>query len=229
MSDQRWIASFDIGYRNLCFSIEEVSANALEKIKLVPKSKRYNQDGTPTDAQKKVLKEVCLNTKTIMFRNTDLTNKAMKTLDPEVFHCLTDLLDKYVTYWDNCSYIVIEKQMSFRGVYNVSALKLGQHCYSYFALRYGRFKQVIEFPAYHKTQIFGAPKVRKKTKKVSYKAMDKPTRKKWAIDQALAILGSRDDFESMSLIESSRKKDDIADCILQAISAAYLILTEKAY
>ena len=56
MSDQRWIASFDIGYRNLCFSIEEVSANALEKIKLVPKSKRYNQDGTPTDAQKKVLK-----------------------------------------------------------------------------------------------------------------------------------------------------------------------------
>jgi hypothetical protein len=170
-----------------------------------------------------------MNAKTVFFKNTDLTNKAMKTLDPEVFHLLTDLLDKYVSYWDNCSYIVLEKQMSFRGVYNVSALKLGQHCYSYFALRYGRFKQVIEFPAYHKTQVLGAPKVRKKTKKTSYKAMDKPTRKKWAIDEALSILGARNDFETMSQLESARKKDDIADCILQSVSAAYLIFVEKVY
>jgi hypothetical protein len=229
MSDVLWIASFDIGYRNLCFSIEEVSHNALSCIQAVQKDGRYNADGTPTEAQKSVLKQVYMNTKTVFFKNTDLTNKAMKTLDPEVFHLLTDLLDEYVSYWDNCSYIVLEKQMSFRGIYNVSALKLGQHCYSYFALRYGRFKQVIEFPAYHKTQVLGAPKTRKKTKKVSYKAMDKPTRKKWAIDEALSILGTRNDFKAMSQIESVRKKDDIADCILQSISAAYLIFVEKVY
>jgi hypothetical protein len=229
MSDVLWIASFDIGYRNLCFSIEEVSCDALRCIQPIPKDKRYNVDGTPTKAQQNVLERVYTNAKTIFFKNTDLTNKAMKTLDPEVFHLLTDLLDKYVSYWDNCSYIVLEKQMSFRGVYNVSALKLGQHCYSYFALRYGRFKQVIEFPAYHKTQVLGAPKVRKKTKKISYKAMDKPTRKKWAIDEALSILGARNDFETMSQLESARKKDDIADCILQSVSAAYLIFVEKVY
>ena len=228
-SDKIWIASFDIGYRNLCFSIEEINLQALNHVKKLPKARQYNANGTPTIEQQKVLKQLYSNSKTVFFKNTDLTNKAMKVLDHEVFHLLTDLLDEYVSYWDKCAVIILEKQMSFRGVYNVSALKLGQHCYSYFVFKYSRFKQIVEFPAYHKTQILGAPKTKKETKKkTTYKAMDKPTRKKWAINKAMEVLLDREDFENMSKIESVRKKDDIADCILQAISAAYLIFIEKS-
>ena len=120
--------------------------------------------------------------------------------------------------------------MSFGKILNIKALKLGQHCFSYFAFKYSRFKEIIEYPAYHKTQILGAEKIKKESKKgkISFKAVDKPTRKKWAIEQAFNILADRNDFNSLNLLESSSKKDDIADCILQALSAMYLIYVERS-
>lgn len=223
------VASFDIGYRNLCFSIEEYNRDNILKLQKIPKVKQYNTNGTSTEAQSKILQSICKNSKTIIFKNTDLSKKPIKVLEPEIFHTLTDLLDEYQTYWDTCDVFIIEKQMSFKGVYNISALKLGQHCWSYFAFKYGRFKEIVEFPAYHKTQILGAPKVKKETKtgKITYKSMDKPMRKKWAIDKTVSILVDRGDFKTLSELESSNKKDDISDCILQSISAVYLILVEK--
>lgn len=229
-SDKVWLASFDIGYKNLCFCIQEANIKNLSSIKKIPRSLQYNANGTPTDDQSEVLRQVCVATKTIICKNTDITNnRYLKTIDIEVFHTLTDLLDKYQDYWDNCSMFIIEKQMSFKGVYNVSALKLGQHCYSYFCFKYGRFKQVVEYPAYHKTCVFGCEKIKKVTKggKVSYKAVDKPARKKWSIDKAFELLAEQDDFKMMSYIQSQKKKDDLADTILQAISAFYLTIVEK--
>ena len=230
MNSKIWVASFDIGYRNLCFAIEEIDLDKIKDIKKLPKKDQYNPDGTTTKEQGQIIKTICLNSKTVIFKNKDLTNKKMKVLDSEVFHTLTEHLDDYLEYWDKCSFFIIEKQMSFRGVYNVTALKLGQHCFSYFVFKYSRFKEVFEFPAYHKTQVLGAVKIKKttKTRKVSYKAVDKPTRKKWSIEQASMILAERNDFKNLSLLESSTKKDDISDCILQAISAVYLYYVEKS-
>ena len=224
-----WIASFDIGHRNLCFSIEEIDIDSLKHINKLPKNKQYHLDGTATKEQKQILQEIYNNSKTVFFKNKDITNKSIKVLDSEVFHLLTEHLDNYQEYWDKCSYFIIEKQMSFGKIINLKAIKLGQHCFSYFAFKYNRFKHIIEYPAYHKTQILGAPKTRKETKKgkVSYKAVDKPTRKKWAVEEAFNILADRNDFESLNLLESSPKKDDIADCILQSLSAIYLIYIEK--
>lgn len=224
------IASFDIGYRNLCFSVEEYYTSHLESLKKLSKLKQYNPDGTMTPEQSSLIKSICLHSKTVTFVNTDLTKETLKVLTPDVFHTLTDLLDSYKDLWDTCSIFLIEKQMSFKGVYNISALKLGQHCWSYFAFNYGRFKQILDFPAFYKTQIMGAPKIQKHTKKgkISYKSMEKPQRKKWAIEKAFAVMAERDDFQNMGKFQSEKKKDDVADCILQSVSAAYLIFVEKS-
>ena len=225
-----WVASFDIGYRNLCFSIEEYNVDEISHLHKIDKNKQYNDDGTATEKQSEILTSICKNSRTVIFKNTDLTKESIKVLNPEVFHLLTDLLDEYQEYWDKCGLFVIEKQMSFKGVYNVSALKLGQHCWSYFAFKCGRFKQILDFPAYHKTQIFGAPKTVTTTKagKIKYKSMDKLKRKKWVVTKALEIFSDRNDTESSRQLQCSKKKDDISDCILQSISAVYLIFVEKS-
>ena len=103
--------------------------------------------------------------------------------------------------------------MSFRGKQNTMALKLGQHCYSYFVFKYKNTKKIIEFPAYHKTQVLGAPR-----------KLTKPQRKKWAIEKAYSILAEREDYDNLVLLHSVKKRDDISDCILMNI--AYTIMNK---
>ena len=231
MSDELiWIASFDIGKKNFAFYIEEFSVSKLNNIKNIKKNNRYNLDGTPKKEFAKNLKNICLNGKTILFKNSDLTKGCdnKKYLDKKIYLNMYDLLDSYNSYWDKCKYFVIEQQMSFGNRRNTMALKLGQHCYSYFVYRYGRFgKDIFEFPAYHKTQVLGAQKIQKKLKsgKISYKAIDKPARKKWSIIKATEILENRNELEIMNQLKSKKKKDDLADvlCQLQAFKFLYFI------
>lgn len=113
---------------------------------------------------------------------------------------------------------------------NTMALKLGQHCYSYFTIKYGRFKKVIEFPAYHKTQVLGAEKIRgKKFKNGNYrwKTIDKPTRKKWSVAKATEILTYRGEKETIENIKTKAKKDDLADTLTQLQAFKYLFFIEK--
>ena len=162
-SDIVWVASFDIGKKNFAFYIEEFDKSEILKLPRLTNAKRYNDDGTTTSVFTKIIGQVCSNGKCILFQNSDLTDGCKKGsyLDPETYHNMTDLLDQYVKYWDQCDAFVIEKQMSFGKKHNTMALKLGQHCWSYFAFKYSRFKKIVEFPAYHKTQILGAKKLEK--------------------------------------------------------------------
>ena len=175
---------------------------------------------------------MCANGKTILHKNLDLTENCdpKAKLDPETFHNMNDTLDEYLEYFDHCSAFVIEQQMSFRGKTNTMAMKLGQHCYSYFTFQYGRTKQIIEFPAYHKTQILGAPKVPgKKNKRGTFrwKGMDKPKRKKWSIDKAIEILTSRGELEVLDGLTTVKKKDDLADTLTQLQAFKYLTFVER--
>lgn len=113
------------------------------------------------------------------------------------------VLDKYKTIWDSCDVILVEQQMAFGRKINLTAIKLAQHCLSYFIYNYGCFKDIIEFPAYHKTRVFDKSK------------MTKPQRKKWAIIKTLEILEQRQQHDIIEFIESRKKKDDLADCFLQ--------------
>ena len=89
-------------------------------------------------------------------------------------------------------------------------IKVAQHCFSYFTFLYSDFKKIIEYPAYHKTQVLEAPK-----------KMDKPSRKKWSIAKVLDIQTKRKDKDFLSKFEKLKKKDDISDCVLMNLTFAY--------
>lgn len=234
MSEQDivWYASFDIGKKNFAFYIEEFNKVKLTTPSKIPKSQRYNDDGSATQEFEEVLQKVYKNGEKILFKVVDLTTNCKKDsyLDPETFYNMTEILDKYSEYWDQCDGFIIERQMSQAKQFNTMALKLGQHCWSYFSFKYSRSKQIIEFPAYYKTQILGAEKIFNPTKtgKTRYKAMDKPTRKKWSVKKAIEILNNRNDTETLSELSSARKRDDLADVLCQLQAFKVLSYIDKS-
>ena len=222
-----WNCSFDIGKKNFAFYIEEINPTFLQSIKNIPKNTRYNEDGTPTKNMEKILQQISGAGKTILFKNLDLTYNCDKKsyLDPETFHNMIDVLDQHSDYFDKCCSFVIEKQMNFAGKRNPMAMKLGQHCYSYFTFRYGRFKQIFEFPAYHKTQVLGAQKIKGKQYKngnFKWKTIDQRSRKKWTVVKASEILTQRGEEHILTDLKTARKKDDLADVLCQNIAFIYL-------
>lgn len=227
------VASFDIGKKNFAFYIEEFDRSKLMKINNIPSSERYNCNGTPTAKMQQIIEQICSNGTTILHKNLDLTKNCDKNinLDPETFHNMNDVLDEYLDYFDHCTAIIIEKQMSFgKGKNNPMAMKLGQHCYSYFTFKYGRTKTIVDFPAYHKTQILGAPKVKGKpykSGKTRWKAMDKKSRKKWSIEKAIEILTSRGEIDILDSLTTVKKRDDLADTLTQLQAFKYLTFVNK--
>lgn len=212
--------------------IEEVNLLHLKSIKNIPKIDRYNVDGSTTPKFRQILDQVYSSCKTIFFENLDLTSgcDSKLSLDPKTYLNMYNVLNKYKPYLDKCSIIVIEQQMQgFKGTINRMAMKLGQHCYSYFVFTYRDTKDIIEFPAYHKTSVLGAPKIASTTKKgtLKYKSMTKTQRKKWAIDEAINILHVRGDMEGLSKLQDMKKKDDCSDCLLMCLSYVYLKYVDK--
>lgn len=223
------IASFDIGKCNFAFYIEECNETELTQIKNLPKTQRYNADGSPTESFNEILASVYCNGETVLYKCLDLTTgcKKGKYLDPKTYVNMFTVLNEHKSYFDTCDHIVIEQQMSFGSKHNTMALKLGQHCYSWFVFTYGGEKPIYEFPAFHKTQVLGAPKqVNEKTKRM--KAMEKPQRKKWAVEKAVIILEERGDMETLDILTERSKKDDLADTLIQCQSFKYLKWVDKA-
>jgi hypothetical protein len=225
------IASFDIGKKNFSFYIEECNLDDFSSLSNIPKKNRYNPNGTCTDEFETLLKKVYCNGKKMLLRNLDITEGTNKEkyFDSDLCHNLTEVLDTYSDYWEKVDYIVVEQQMSFGTKVNTMALKIAQHCESYFMIRYGRSKKIVEFPSYHKTQVMGSEKIEKVTKagKKTFKNVDKPARKKWAIETAYGILTEREDFDTIDEITSSKKKDDLSDVIVQAQAFKYLHFVDK--
>lgn len=226
-----WIASFDIGSVNFAFYIEEINIKNLKDIENISKNNRYNSDGTCKKEFSEIMKKIYLNGKKILLKNINITKDTNKKkyFDIELCYNLTDLLDIYSEYLDKCSIFIIEQQMSFGKKNNTKALKLAQHTESYFIFKYGRFKKVISFPAYYKTLILGCKKLEKKTKagKITYKNIEQRDRKKWAIEEGEYILIERNDFETLSEISSSKKRDDLSDVIVQLQAFKFLYFVEK--
>jgi len=213
-----WLASFDIGKKNFAFYIEEIDTDKMSTIENIPKHKRYLDTGECTPEFENIINDVNINGKIILIDNIDLTygTDKSKYLDPTIFVNMNKALDKYKKYWDKCSSFVIEQQMGFGNKRNYMALKLGQHCFSYFIFNYANFKQTVEFPSYHKTKVLGA-----------CKNMTKYNRKTWAVKKALQILKLREDNDNMIYIEDKKKKDDVSDVICQLQAYKYLVFVDK--
>jgi len=220
------IASFDIGKKNFAFYIEEFDEKAIESLKSITNG--YNEDGTITEEMKELLDQIYMNGKTILHKNVDITQNCDKKayLDPETYYNMKDVLESHIKDFETCSVFLIEQQMQFgRFKNNTMAQKLGQHCYSYFVYKFGREKEVVEFPAYHKTQVLGAPKIPGKPYKNGrerWKSMTKPNRKKWSVSKAKEILEKRGEIDVLKELTTVKKKDDLADTLTQLQAYKYL-------
>lgn len=214
-----WIASFDIGKKNFAFCIEEVNISGFDEIENISAGSRYYKDGTCTIAFRNIIKDVCLNGKIIILENINLCEGCddKQYLDPKIFVNMTKLLDSYKRYWAQCTTFVIEQQMGFGKKRNTMALKLGQHCFSYFIFQFSSFKMPIEFPAFYKTKILGAPK-----------KMSKYDRKLWSVNQAIDILMARGDTQSLEKLSSRKKRDDLSDVITQLQAFKYMVFVDKS-
>ena len=215
------VASFDIGKKNFAFCIEEFDSLKLSELINIRKSDRFSAGKeTITSGFSTLLAALFLNGAVLLHKNLDLTCNTVKGkyLDTQIFYNMTEALDTYREFFDKCDVIVIEQQMSFKKAQNTMAIKLGQHCFSYFTMRYpvttvnnivfdGR-KEIIEFPAYYKTQLLGAPR-----------GLSKPERKKWAVAKTLDVFCSRGQENYFLDI---KKKDDLADTFLQLQSFKFL-------
>lgn len=210
-----WIASIDPGKNNFAFIVEEIKIEDIKRIPKVLKKNRYEIDGSASEEWAEVLDTITGLGKTIVVENKNLTlsssNKRKTLLDKEVFLSLTNVLDEYKKYWDQCSYILIEQQMSFGRKHNTMALKIAQHTYSYFIFQYGPFKYLHEIPSYYKTQVLGAEK-----------GLDKPARKKWSVVEARKMWEMRKDEIVIAKLDKVKKRDDMSDCLL--MTTAFVIL-----
>ena len=215
------VASFDIGKKNFAFLVQTFPLDVLFTLPHFYKKDRYRPDGSATPAFSETMEQISMCGKVEEFRCVDLTYNCDKGsyLDPETFHNMTDFLRSYDKLWDRCTLFLVERQMSARNKFNTMALKLGQHCLGYFRIRYGRIKEIHEYPAYHKTQVLGAPKLPGRRGG----GMTKSERKKWAVAKTLEILNNRKDDATLKQLTTIKKKDDIADCLLQAVSAIVLL------
>lgn len=214
------IASFDIGKVNFAFCIEQVDEKKLSLIKSIPKVKRYNKEsGTVTPEFEPIIDSVCCEGEIILHKNVNLTAgcKGETYLDNVIFLNMYKVLDEHSTDFEKCDIIIIEQQMSFgMKKINTMALKLGQHCRSYFIYKYRDSKEVIEFPAYHKTQVLGAGK-----------KLSKPERKKWSVNKCANIMLQRGDLDTLEILSEASKRDDLADVVTQLQAFKFLRFVSK--
>ena len=222
MSNIKYVVSFDIGKKNFAFCISKIYCKKVEKLKKIVKKDRYNKDGTPTESFQKELTKLYKCSKIDIVRNLDLTENCdkKKYLDDLTYLNLIDVLDEYKKYWDKCDHILIEKQMSFRGKFNVMAMKIAQFVFAYFKIHYRDTKPIIDYPAYHKTQVLGAKKDEVK---------QKPKRKKWAINKTRDILTMLKDENALIQFNANKKKDDVSDCMLMNVTYIYLHYIDHFY
>jgi hypothetical protein len=211
MNKIKTVCSFDPGVVNFSFLIEEYDMDILSKI-ICPSTK---QRGSDSEIYTDFLEEFYHCSRTVYYKNTDIScdNKitSNKCLTPEIFLKLTELLDFHRDYLDKCDEIVIEEQMSFGKRVNLTAIKIAQHIYSYFSIKYGNKKKISIIPAYNKTQLLGCPG-----------GLLKAQRKKWVIEKANEIYTVRGDLDNVEKLATNKKRDDIADSL--CLNLTYMIM-----
>lgn len=134
-------------------------------------------------------------------QNIDITTT--KKIEKDIARHIIEVLGAYQSLWEQCDYFIIEQQMQFRHATNIKALKISQFVLCYFYI-HCKDKTIVEYPAYHKTQVLGAPPYLKKY-----------DRKKWTVEYFRRILKERN---QESLLNDFKKLDDISDnfCLILA-------------
>jgi hypothetical protein len=127
------------------------------------------------------------------------------TIICNTYQVLTAFLTKYEQFYDDCHFIIIERQLP----QNYKASRIAQHTISYFSIRTHNkplLPSIIEIDPKLKGKILGAPKG----------TTDKQL-KTWAIEKARELLSIRKDDFSLQVLDHFRnKQDDLSDTVCQA-------------
>lgn len=117
---------------------------------------------------------------------------------------LTYFLNKYESFYNDCHFIVIERQLP----QNYKTLRIAQHTISYFSLKlYNKplYPSIVEIDPRLKGKILGAPK-----------GINDKQLKTWAVEKARELLKIRLDTFSLQVLDYFRnKQDDLSDTICQ--------------
>lgn len=119
---------------------------------------------------------------------------------------LTNLLNKYKKYYEDCHYIIIERQLPF----NYKIVRIEQHTVSYFGFICSNQKtlpSILCVDSQLKGKMLGAPK-----------GLNENQTKQWSVEKAIEILKIRGDTFSLEVLEKTKKKDDLADIITQKVA-----------
>ncbi len=195
------LASFDIGFRNFAFAVEEFDTEKLEEFKRQRTAPLLLQSERPSK-----LECIIASGRTLMFHNEDLAGEVNPNMDG-VYRRLVEYLDDFQEVWGTVDTFLIEQQMQTRFRPNIKALKISMHVYNYFLTHFPDAR-VVEYPAKNKSLALGAP------------PMKKPLLKKWTRDTAAYVFTEREDGESLYelAVLSGAKVDDIADTVCMNFS-----------
>lgn len=130
---------------------------------------------------------------------TNLTINAKQTI-LESCLALSDVLDKERLF-TRCETVLIERQPKS----NAKTITISQHLWTWFHAKHGVISVFV--PAQARYKHFGAPC------KLSYKK-----RKDWAVNMCGTIVARAFSSEATHEFFEARKKDDLADCLLQLLA-----------
>ncbi len=129
----------------------------------------------------------------------DLKKKATS----ELYQRVNVFLNKYKDHFLKTHIIIIEQQLHV----NYQSIRMMQHVISYFSFLLSDSKllpMIIEVDSKLKTKTLNSPP-----------HLNDTGIKKWAIDIAIQLLTLQDDQASVDIINSYKKKDDLADTVMQ--------------
>lgn len=205
------IAAIDPGVKNFAFGVESVCTDTIHSLGRTVGSRSQRSGLGSRMGVRRDIDTAVLCGESIAFENAAID------ISDGITKGVTAHLDKFVYLWDQCDVVLVEKQMQFKGVVNVDAVRVAHHCLSYFELRYPHIR-VVDYASGNKTRVLGAPP-----------GMTKPQRKKWSVDFATSVLALRGDTESLAKRETMDKKgivgnklDDVSDCMLMCLSYAIM-------
>lgn len=126
------------------------------------------------------------------------------------YQVLTAFLSKYEQFYDDCHFIIIERQLP----QNYKATRIAQHSISYFSLRLHNrplLPSIVEVDPKLKGKALGAPK-----------GINDKQLKSWAVEKARELLTIRRDEFSLQILDYFRnKQDDLSDTVCQ-IEAVFI-------
>ena len=137
---------------------------------------------------------------TLLFKRLSLSDNNDLT---SVYQTLTYFLDQYLELFLTCHLVIVERQLPT----NYRAVRISQHVISYFMLR---LKDQPLLPIIIEIN----PKLKSKQLLAPSSLNDRGI-KKWAIEKAIELLTSRSDIVGLNIINKERKKDDLADTVVQ--------------